>query len=98
MDFLRVPALREGACGCLFEVVNKGMDDNARVRLVASLRIVEVVRSLKLDFSVEADIGEWTSVACVSMSVAKRAPCASHAVPVAGEPDCLGWGGEGGSL
>jgi hypothetical protein len=51
MEYLSQPITRLGACGCLYEVVNKGMDDNARVRLIATLRLVDVIRSFKLDFS-----------------------------------------------
>jgi hypothetical protein len=57
MEFLGVGELREAACGCLYEVVNKGMDDVARLRLIASLRIVDVVKTLKLNFAVDADVG-----------------------------------------
>ena len=57
MEFLTVPELRDGACECLFEIVNKGMDDCARVRLIASLRVIDVIRTLKFDFSSPDDVG-----------------------------------------
>ena len=58
LEFLGNPALREASCECFLQIVSKGMDDAAKVQLIASLRIVDVLSALKLDFESEDDIGK----------------------------------------
>jgi hypothetical protein len=78
MEFLTVPELRDGACGCLFEVINKGMDDCARVRLIASLRVVEVIRTLKFDVSNPDDVGAYCCMLHHCVAVVNRLPAPLH--------------------
>lgn len=60
LSFLSVSGLREPACACFLEIVSKGMDDVARVQLIASLRIVDVLAGLKLDLDSDEDYGAIT--------------------------------------
>jgi hypothetical protein len=61
LGFLAVPALRSAACSVFLGVVNKGMDDAAKVQLIATLQIVEALSALKLDFRAEDDAGTAVS-------------------------------------
>lgn len=55
LQCLQAPLLRAAACECLYEIVNKGMDDNAKLLLLHQLQLFQLLKSVTLEDSSDDD-------------------------------------------